>query len=89
MPFDIHQKVLSRDGEVLEKKARAYQDQLCQLFEQAPEGKALLDEGIEPAWASMFIDFGINYLNMRPLELLREYTSENSSHAWSFTVRFR
>ncbi len=66
MAFDIHQQVFDRDGMPLEKKAASYQDQLIQLFEQSPEGQALRDDGIEPAWTGMVIDFGINYLSVTP-----------------------
>src|SRR5947209_5676340 len=76
MTFDIHQKVFSRDGELNEKKAREYQDQLLQLFEQSPEFQALLDEGIEPGWASMMIDFGINYLAVTPAQMTADSLRE-------------
>lgn len=69
MTFNIHQQVFDRNGMLLEKKARQYQDQLIQLFEQSPEGQALWNEGIEPAWASMLIDFGINYLSVTPPQM--------------------
>jgi len=41
MAFDIHQKVFDRNGELDEKKARQYQDQLLQLFDESPEAQAL------------------------------------------------
>jgi len=66
MAFDIHQKVFDRDGMILEKKASQYQDQLMQLFEQSPEGRALRDEGVEGGWANMLIDFGMHYLSVTP-----------------------
>ena len=69
MTFNIHQQVFDRNGMLLEKKARQYQDQLVQLFEQSPEGQSLWNEGIEPAWASMLIDFGINYLSVTPPQM--------------------
>lgn len=47
MAFNIRQQVFDSDGMPLEKKARQYQDQLVQLFEQSPEGQALWDEGWE------------------------------------------
>jgi hypothetical protein len=69
MTFDIHQRVLDRDGMPHEKKASQYQDQLVRLFEQSPEGQALWNEGIEPGWASMMIDFGMNYLSLTPPQM--------------------
>ena len=69
MTFNIHQQVFDRNGMLLEKKARQYQDQLIQLFEQSPEGQALWNEGIEPGWASMLIDFGMNYLSVTPPQM--------------------
>jgi hypothetical protein len=69
MTFNIHQQIFDRDGLPLEKKARQYQDDLIQLFEQSPEGQALWNEGIEPGWASMMMDFGINYLNVTPPQM--------------------
>jgi hypothetical protein len=50
----------------LEKKAEAYLAQLMELFTQSPEGRKLLSEGIEPSWASMMMDFGMNYLSVIP-----------------------
>jgi hypothetical protein len=69
MTLNINQQVFNRNGMLLEKKARQYQDQLIQLFEQSPEGQALWNEGIEPAWASMLTDFGINYLSVTPPQM--------------------
>src|SRR5437588_8030872 len=66
MAFDIHQKVFDRDGMLLDKKASQYQDQLMQLFEQSPEGRALRDEGVGGGWANMLIDFGMHYLSVTP-----------------------
>ncbi len=40
-----------------------------QLFEQSPEGQALWNEGIEPGWASMMMDFGIHYLSVTPPQM--------------------
>jgi len=31
---------------------------------QSPEGQALWNEGLEPGWAAMMIDFGMNYLGV-------------------------
>jgi hypothetical protein len=69
MTFDIHQQVFDRDGLPHEEKARQYQDQLVQLFEQSPEGQALRSEGLEPRRVSMMIDFGINYLSVTPAQM--------------------
>lgn len=69
MTFNIHQQIFDRDGLPLEKKARQYQDDLMQLFEQSPEGQALWNEGMEPGWASMMMDFGIHYLSVTPPQM--------------------
>ena len=69
MAFNIQQQVFDRDGMLLEKKASLYQDQLVQLFEQSPEGQALWNEGLEPGWASMMIDFGMNYQGVTPPQM--------------------
>lgn len=66
MTFDIQQKIFDRDGVPIEKKARQYQDELAQLFEQSPEGQALRNEGVDGGWFTMVIDFGINYLSITP-----------------------
>src|SRR5436190_5118084 len=69
MTFNIHQQVFDRDGMPQEKKASQYQDQLLQLFEQSPEGQALWNEGVEPGWTSMVLDFGMNYLSVTPPQM--------------------
>ncbi len=69
MTFNIHQQVIDRDGMPLEKKASQYQDQLVQLFARSPEGQALWNEGIEPGWASLLLDFGMNYLSVTPPQM--------------------
>ncbi len=69
MAFDIHQKVVDRNGELLEKKTIQYREQLLHLFEESPEFQALLDEGIEPGWTSMLLDFGIDYLGLTPPQM--------------------
>ncbi|HLZ62629.1 MAG TPA: hypothetical protein VKR06_37260 [Ktedonosporobacter sp.] len=66
MAFDIYQQVFDRDGLPFEKMAEAYIDQLMELFVQSPEGQQLWSEGIEPGWASMMMDFGMNYLSLTP-----------------------
>lgn len=76
MTFNIHQQVFNRDGRPLEKKASQYQEQLLQLFEQSPEGQALRDEGIEAGWASMLIDFGMNYLSVTPSQMAPHHLRE-------------
>lgn len=76
MTFNIHQQVFDRDGLPLEKKARQYQDDLIQLFEQSPEGQALWNEGIEPGWASMMMDFGIHYLSVTPPQMSPDHVHE-------------
>src|ERR1017187_9269360 len=69
MTFDIQQKIFDKDGMPIEKKASQYQDELAQLFEQSPEGQALSNEGVEPGWAGMMIEFGINYLSVTPPQM--------------------
>jgi len=69
MPFDINQKVFNRYGEFDEKKARAYQDQLLQLFDASPEAQALAEEDIQPGWVSMMIEFGFDYLGVSPAQM--------------------
>jgi hypothetical protein len=69
MTFNIDQQVFDKDGERLEKKAREYQNQLVRLFEQSPECRTLREEGIEPSWAGMLIDFGIDYLGVTPPQM--------------------
>jgi len=69
MTFDIYQQVFDRDGMPLEKKARSYQDQLIQLFEQSPEGQALQNEGIEAGWPDMMLEFGMSYLSVTPPQM--------------------
>src|SRR5450759_3208506 len=66
MTFNIHQSVVDRDGLPREKVAEQYKTQLSDLFAESPEGQALIDEGIEPDWTYMVIDFGINYLSVTP-----------------------
>ncbi len=69
MAFNIQQQVFDRDGMLLEKKASLYQEQLVQLFEQSPEGQALWNEGLEPGWASMMLEFGMHYLSVTPPQM--------------------
>ena len=69
MAFDIHQRVFDRNGELLEKKSIQYREQLLQLFEESPEFQALLDEGIDPGWTSMLLDYGIDYLGVTPPQM--------------------
>jgi len=69
MAFDIHQKIVNRYGELDEKKAMQYRDQLFNLFVESPEGQALIDEGNGPSWADMMMDYGINYLAVTPPQM--------------------
>jgi len=69
MTFDIHQRVVDRDGMPRERIANQYKEQLIQLFEQSPEGQTLQDENIEPGWASMMLDFGLDYLGKTPPQM--------------------
>jgi hypothetical protein len=76
MTFNIHQQVFDRDGMPLENKANQYKDQLFQLFVQSPEGQQLLSEGIEPSWASLLIDFGMNYRSVTPPQMTPHHLRE-------------
>jgi len=76
MAFDIHQKVFDRNGELDEKKARQYQDQLLQLFDESSEAQALVDEDIQPGWVSMMIEFGFNYLGVTPAQMTADNLRE-------------
>lgn len=76
MAFDIHQQVLDRDGMPLEKKARQYHDQLMQLFEQSLEGQALQQEGSDLGWASMMLEFGVDYFGVTPPKMSPHNLSE-------------
>ena len=69
MAFDIRQRVIDSDGMPREKIAHQYKEQLMELFEQSPEGQTLQDEGIESGWASMMIDFGLDYLGKTPPQM--------------------
>jgi hypothetical protein len=70
MAFNIHQSVFSRDGEYMEKAAMRYREQLLQLFEQSPEGKALEEEGIQPGgWTDMVMEFGMTYPGVTPAQM--------------------
>jgi hypothetical protein len=76
MAFDIYQKIVNEDGEPIEKKAGAYRQQLFELFVESPEGQALIDEGIQPGWADMMMDYGINYLGVTPPKMSSGNLSE-------------
>ncbi len=76
MAFDIHQRVFDRNGELLEKKSIQYREQLLQLFEESPEFQALLDEGIDPGWTSMLLDYGIDYLGVTPPQMTSDSLRE-------------
>jgi len=52
-----------------EKVAEQYKEQLSKLFVESSEGQALLDEGIEPGWSNMVIDFGMDYLSVTPAKM--------------------
>jgi hypothetical protein len=68
--------VFDRDGLPLEKKAEAYLDQVMEVFVQSPEGQQLWSEGMEPDWARMKLDFGMNYLSVTPPQMLPGDVSE-------------
>src|SRR5438067_8593908 len=69
MTFNIRQPVFDRDGMLREKAAEQYKEQLSKLFFESPEGQALLDEGIEPGWSDMMVDFGMSYLGKTPPQM--------------------
>ncbi len=69
MAFNIHQKVFNRDGELQEKLAAQYRKDLFKLFIESPEGQALINEGIDPGWADMMMDYGMNYLRLTPPQM--------------------
>ncbi len=72
MTFDIHQKIFDADGLPLEDVAMEYQDELVDLFEQSPEGQALLEEGCYSNWAEIMLDLGQNYLSVTPPKMSAE-----------------
>ncbi len=76
MAFNIHERVFDSDGMPIEKKAGQYGDQLMRLFVESPEAKALEEEGLEPGWANMMLDFGINYLNVTPPQMSASHLRE-------------
>lgn len=69
MAFDIYQKMVDRNGEPLEKKSMQYREQLLHLFEESPEFQGLLDEGIDPGWTGMLLDYGVDYLGVAPPQM--------------------
>jgi hypothetical protein len=69
MTFNINQSLFDRDGMPREKVAKQYKEQLSKLFIESPEGQALLEEGIEPGWSDMVIDFGMDYLGVTPAKM--------------------
>jgi hypothetical protein len=74
MTFDIHQPVFDKEsGDYLEDVAIQYREELVALFEASVEGKILEDEGIEPGWADIVIDLGINYMQVTPAQMSAPY----------------
>src|SRR6266566_345938 len=69
MPFNIRQSVLDRYGELDEKKAAEYREQLFDLFVESPEGQALIEEGIEPGWADMMMEYSFGYIGVTPPQM--------------------
>ena len=43
---------------------------------QSSEGQTLWNEGLEPGWASMMMDFGLNYLSVTPPHMTPESLRE-------------
>jgi hypothetical protein len=66
MAFDIYQQIFDKDGLPREKKVGPYIDGLMKLFVESPEGQALRNEGAEPRWADMMMEYGINYVGVTP-----------------------
>src|SRR5438270_11726475 len=65
----MRHRVLASDAMRREKIAHQYKVQLMELFEQSPEGQTLQGEGIESGWASMMLDFGLEYLGKTPPQM--------------------
>jgi hypothetical protein len=76
MAFNIHQQVYDRDGMQLEDKAREYQDQLLELFEQSPEWQEFWNEDRATGWASMLLDYGLNYVGVTPPQMSPDHLRE-------------
>src|SRR5574341_163543 len=69
MGFDIHQPIFNRNGELDEKKADRYLNQIVKQYESTPEVRALIAEGEYGDSAGTFIEFGIRYLGLTPPEM--------------------
>jgi hypothetical protein len=76
MPFNIHQSLFDKDGLPREKAVEQYKEELAKLFFESPEGQALLDEGIEPGWSDMIVDFGMNYFSVTPANMTPDNLQE-------------
>ena len=69
MPFDIYQQIFDTDGQPLEQKARTYQNELINLFNQSPEAQALRDDSLNGHWIHLLLDFGQNYFAVTPAQM--------------------
>src|SRR5579859_126631 len=76
MEFDIHQKLFEENGDYLEKERRRYSEQLLELFEQSSEAQELWNEGNEPRWADMTLEYGMNYLGVAPPQMTEDNLRE-------------
>lgn len=72
MSFSIRQQVFGKDGIAIENRARKYQDELLQLFAESPEWQVLTEDMPSGGWASLMLDFGINYLAVTPPQMSPE-----------------
>ncbi len=66
MSFDIHLRLFDEEGDYKEGEAEEYREQLVELFAESPEGRALLDEGVDLGWADMLMDYGMSYEGVTP-----------------------
>jgi hypothetical protein len=70
MAFDIHQSVLSKDGELDEEKAHRYKEELIRLFEQSPEAESFVEaEDSRVFWVDPLVEFGLSYLGVTPPQM--------------------
>lgn len=77
IPFDIHQELFD-EGELIEKRAFAYQDQLIALFSASPEAQAGEgdDESVDIFWVEMLLDYGFRYIGTTPTQMTPDEMQE-------------
>lgn len=67
MAFNIHESIANRYGEIDEKRARNYQEQLVKLFQESPEAKALEEQASGVGgWVDITLEYGMSYLGVTP-----------------------